>query len=143
MFKTEWTKQHTQILLYTCVTILIAVVLVLAILFPETVFGLLSGFLSAVRPMLIGFVIAYLLHPVCRFFEKKVLKGLQKKKARPFAVRSLAVLLTFLCAAGVIALFIGMVVPQLKASYLDLNAKLDGYVQKVNAVVERLVTDVF
>ena len=141
MFKIEWTKQHTQILVYTCLTILAAILLALVILFPGTVFGILGGFLRAVSPVLIGFVIAYLLHPICRFFDTKVLKGLHKKKARPSLSRSLAVLLTFLTVAAVIALFIGMVVPQIKASYLDLEGRLDGYLQKVTAFTEGLIRD--
>lgn len=141
MFQIEWTKQHTQILVYTCGTILAAVALVLAILFPGAVFGILGGLLRAISPVLIGFVIAYLLHPICRFFDKKVFKGLHKKKPRPFLARSLAVLMTFLLTAAVIALFIGMVVPQLRASYLDLEQKLDGYLQKAVSFTETLLAD--
>lgn len=141
MFKIEWTKQHTTILVYTCGTILAAVVLALALLYPGAVFGLLGGFLRAIRPVLIGFVIAYFLHPICRFFERRVLRGSGKKKPRPFFVRSFAVLMTFLVAAAVIALFIGMVVPQIKASYLDLEQKFDGYVQRVTAFTETFIQD--
>ncbi len=141
MFQIEWTKQHTQILVYTCTTILVAVVLVLAILFPGTVFGILGGLLRAVSPVLIGFVIAYLLHPICRFFDRKVFKGFHKKKPRHFLTRSLSILMTFLITAAVIALFIGMVVPQIKASYLDLEQKFDGYLQKVVSFTEALLAD--
>lgn len=141
MFQIEWTKQHTQILVYTCATILVAVVLVLAILFPGTVFGILGGLLRAVSPVLIGFVIAYLLHPICRFFDRKVFKGFHKKKPRHFLTRSLSILMTFLITAAVIALFIGMVVPQIKASYLDLEQKFDGYLQKVVSFTEALLAD--
>ncbi len=141
MFKIEWTKQHTQILVYTCGTILAAILLALVLLFPGKVFGLLGGLLRAISPVLIGLAIAYLLHPICRFFDKKVLKGLHKKKPRPLLSRSLAVLLTFLCVAAVIALFIGMIVPQIKASYLDLEQRLDGYLQKVTTFTEGLINE--
>lgn len=136
MFKIEWTKRHTTILVYTCCTILIAIVLALVILFPGILIGIAKGFLRAISPVVFGFAIAYLLHPVCRFFDTKVLRFLHKKRQRPVLVRSLAVALTFLVAAAVIALFIGMIVPQIKASYLDLEKKVDGYLQNASVWLE-------
>lgn len=141
MFKIEWTKQHTTILVYTCVTILLAVLLVLALVFPEAVAGILRGLLSAVSPVIFGFVIAYLLHPICRFFDTKALQFLNKKRPRPRTTRAIAVFLTFLVTAAVIALFIGMVVPQIKASYLDLEQKFDGYLQGATVFLEGVVAD--
>ena len=141
MFKFDWTKQHTTVLAYTCITILAAVLLVLAIVFPEWVLGVLGGFLRAVSPVIFGFVIAYLLHPICLFFETKVLCFVKKKHARSHTRRSVAVFLTFLAAAAVIALFVGMVVPQIKASYLDLEAKFDGYLQKAFSFVEGAIAN--
>ena len=142
MFKIEWTKRHTTILIYTCCTILIAVALVLAILFPGILLGIAKGFFRAVSPVIFGFVIAYLLHPICRFFDTKALRFLNKKKERPVLVRTLAVALTFLVTAAVIALFIGMVVPQIKASYLDLEKKFDGYVQNASVWLENFLREI-
>lgn len=142
MFKIEWTKRHTTILIYTCCTILIAVVLVLAILFPGILIGILKGFLSAISPVIFGFAIAYLLHPICRFFDTKALRFLSKTKQRQRLTRVLAVVLTFLVAAAVIALFIGMVVPQIKASYLDLEKKFDGYVQNASVWLEDFLREI-
>lgn len=136
MFKIEWTKQHTTILVYTCVTILLAVLLVLCFLFPGTFFSLLGGFLSAISPVLIGFAIAYILYPICRFFDQKALRFLNKKRKHPRLTRTFAVLLTFLIAAAVIALFVGMVVPQIRASYLDLEKQFSGYLQNAAAFLE-------
>lgn len=141
MFKIEWTKRHTTILLYTCCTILIAVVLALAILFPGVLIRIFKEFFGAISPVIFGFVIAYLLHPICRFFDQKVLRFLHKKKQRPRMVRALAVFLTFLVTAAVIALFIGMVVPQIKASYLDLEKKFDGYVQNASVWLENFLRE--
>ena len=83
MLKFEWTKEHTVALIYTCVTILLAIPLVLAILFPGVLGGFIGGFIDAVSPVLIGFAVAYLLFPISDFFEKKVCGFIEKKKPRP------------------------------------------------------------
>ena len=46
MLKFEWTKEHTVALIYTCVTILLAIPLVLVILFPDILGGALGGTLG-------------------------------------------------------------------------------------------------
>ena len=62
MLKFEWTKEHTVALIYTCVTILLAIPLVLAILFPGVLGGFVGGFIDAVSPVLIGFAVPALPH---------------------------------------------------------------------------------
>ena len=143
LFKIEWTKRHTTILVYTCCTILLAILVALAILFPHVPVDILEGFLAVVSPVIFGFAIAYLLYPICRFFETKALRFLQKKKSRPGLVRGLSVVLTFLTAFAVIALLIGMLVPQIKTSYLDLERKFDGYLVNASSGVESFLQRFF
>lgn len=141
MFKFEWTKQHTTILVYTCVAIFCSVLLGVLILFPGTFSSVFGAFLSAVSPALIGFAIAYVLYPICRFFEQKVFGFLQKKKPRPHLVRTLSVVLTVLVAVAVIALFVGMVVPQIRASYQDLESRFGGYLQNAEAFLNGFIDE--
>lgn len=132
MLKFEWTKEHTVALIYTCVTILLAIPLVLVILFPGILGGALGGLVDALSPVLIGFAVAYLLFPVCNFFEKKVCGFIEKKKPRPRLRRIAAVVLTLLAAIVFLVFFIWMLVPQIKASYLNLEATFDTYLEKAS-----------
>lgn len=132
MLKFEWTKQHTVALIYTCVTILLAIPLVLVILFPGILGGALGGLVDALSPVLIGFAVAYLLFPVCNFFEKKVCGFIEKKKPRPRLRRIAAVVLTLLAAIVFLVFFVWMLVPQIKASYLNLEATFDTYLEKAS-----------
>lgn len=142
MLNFEWTKKHTTILLYTCGTILLAIPLVLAILFPGAIFGFIGNLFSAVSTVFFGFIIAYLLHPLCRFYDTKVFKKLHKgEKTRKRLARTLAVVCTMLSVLIVVALFIGMVVPQIKASYLDLESKLDTYVNNTYAWITKMISN--
>lgn len=81
MLKFEWTKEHTVALIYTCVTILLAIPLVLVILFPDILGGALGGLVDALSPVLIGFAVAYLLFPVCDFLRRRS-AALSKRKNR-------------------------------------------------------------
>lgn len=132
MLKFEWTKEHTVALIYTCVTILLAIPLVLVILFPGILGGALGGLVDALSPVLIGFAVAYLLFPVCDFFEKKVCGFIEKKKPRPRLRRIAAVVLTLLAATAFLVFFVWMLVPQIKASYLNLEATFDTYLEKAS-----------
>ena len=132
MLKFEWTKEHTVALIYTCVTILLAIPLVLVILFPDILGGALGGLVDALSPVLIGFAVAYLLFPVCNFFEKKVCGFIEKKKPRPRLRRIAAVVLTLLAATAFLVFFVWMLVPQIKASYLNLEATFDTYLKKAS-----------
>ena len=132
MLKFEWTKEHTVALIYTCVTILLAIPLVLVILFPGILGGALGGLVDALSPVLIGFAVAYLLCPVCNFFEKKVCGFIEKKKPRPRLRRIAAVVLTLLAAIVFLVFFVWMLVPQIKASYLNLEATFDTYLEKAS-----------
>ncbi len=132
MLKFEWTKEHTVALIYTCVTILLAIPLVLVILFPGILGGALGGLVDALSPVFIGFAVAYLLFPVCNFFEKKVCGFIEKKKPRPRLRRIAAVVLTLLAATAFLVFFVWMLVPQIKASYLNLEATFDTYLEKAS-----------
>ena len=132
MLKFEWTKEHTVALIYTCVTSLLAIPLVLVFLVPGILGGALGGLVDALSPVLIGFAVAYLLFPVCNFFEKKVCGFIEKKKPRPRLRRIAAVVLTLLAAIVFLVFFVWMLVPQIKASYLNLEATFDTYLEKAS-----------
>lgn len=132
MFKIEWTKKHTTILVYTCVTILLAIPLFLAVVFPGPVLGFAGGLLDALSPVFIGFAVAYLLFPICEFFEKKVFGFIEKKKPRPRLRRIAAVALTLLVVTAFIVFFVWMLVPQIQASYRNLEATFDTYLNKAS-----------
>jgi len=137
MLKFEWTKKHTTVLIYSCCTILLAVAIVFALFFPSVWLGVVKDFFKAISPVFFGFVIAYLVHPVCEFFDKKVFKKHIKSKK---AARALAVTCTMLLVVGIIAAFLGIMVPQIAASYTSLESKFEVYVTKVTGWVKDFVS---
>lgn len=65
-------KKYTTIAFYAILVILFAAILVYLLLSPDRLDGLLGVIKSIFSPILIGLVIAYLLYPICRFFETRV-----------------------------------------------------------------------
>lgn len=143
MFQIHWTRRHTTLLIYTCVTILIAVLTLLIIIFPGRVTGFIGGLLSAISPVFIGFATAYLLYPICMFFDRKVLKFMDKNNPRPRLRRIFALALTILLVATVLTLFILMIAPQIKSSYIDLEAKFDDYLATASQWLDNVFADFF
>ncbi|MBQ9429820.1 MAG: AI-2E family transporter [Clostridia bacterium] len=135
MFKIEWTKRHTVILLYTCATLVIAALVFYLIVNPSVPLGFISSLLSALRPVFIGFAAAYLLYPVCRLFDAKVFARLRHQRAR----RILSVLASFLLFAALIALFVSVLVPQVTQSYKDLTEKFDDYIAQADAALRSIL----
>ncbi len=88
----------------------------------------LAVILSALKPLLIGMVLAYLLCPIAAFFEK-AFRRLGK------LARIAAVFVTLLLALAVVGLFCAIVLPQLVVSVSSLVGELPGQVQ---AQLERL-----
>ncbi len=84
--------------------------------------GMFSVVLSALEPVLIGMVLAYLLCPVAAFLEKKF------RKLGKFA-RTAAVFAALLLAFAVLALFCAIVLPQLAESVSELVRVLPGQLQ--------------
>lgn len=107
--------------------------------------GILMGIL---RPFAFGAVIAYLLTPVCNWFERHMaeaakLQKLPEEKAKKYKklFGGLSILLSLLLFCLVIYALIAMIVPQLLSSILILVDAMPGYIQKISIWTEDLVAD--
>lgn len=65
-------KKYTTIALYVILVILFAALLIFILLSPDRLDTLFGTLKSICTPILIGLVIAYLIYPLYRFFEKRV-----------------------------------------------------------------------
>lgn len=98
--------------------------------------GFASGWnklISAVEPITIGLVLAYLLTPVMRFCEKRILPFLEKHTRNKVKVKKRARALSVTCCIIflliVIALLIALIVPALINSVMTLVTTLPGQVR--------------
>ena len=80
--KNKMNKQYTQISIYVILTAIIIYCLSLVAKSAPTIFDSimekLSWFLKVIKPIILGFVFAYLVQPITNFFEEKFKKSIAK-----------------------------------------------------------------
>ena len=130
------------------VTVFVTVGAVL--LFYDTLFGRrwLPGvwrqFLGAIRPILYGAFMAYLLAPVVNFFEARLFPA-QVERARAKgrftapAARAVSMLLTWLLVCLMFYILASVLLPELYRSILQLVSNVENYYNTIAGWVERLL----
>ncbi len=126
-------KNALGILVYS---ILFLFLLIITNLTPFTAF--FGNVLRILRPLIIGLVLAYLLNPFFRFFERKLFY-----KVRPHGFRrGLSLIFTYLVLFAVFAVLILLIVPQLADSILNFIDHSDEYLTKAldaaNGIIAKL-----
>ena len=100
----------------------------------STISAFLSSIFKVIAPIAVGGAIAYMLNPILKIFEFKILKKLKNKGLR----RALSLVLTYVVAILIIVIFLLIMIPQLIESIKQFTSEFDTYVQKTLALVERL-----
>ncbi len=112
----------------TCLKVGISIfVLYLCIHFLPNVLGLLGALLGAATPLIIGGVLAYLLNILMSFYERyyfpKSKKPVVAKTRRPLCMTS-----AILTLVAIVALIVGLVVPELVSCVTLLVSKLPSFI---------------
>jgi len=114
------------------------------IVFYDTVFRrgvlllLLDRLFTALRPVIYGAVMAYLLAPAVNFFDRAILKAAGGKGSRGL-VRAGSILLTWAVVFFVFYLFFSILIPQVYQSIATLIGNMQGYYNTVYAWVTQLL----
>ena len=82
--KINWDKKYTTIAVYALIVISLSIVFNNVISKLDVFTGKLNQILVVFQPFIIGFVIAYLLNFILKFYEEKVFKIKMIKKIRNF-----------------------------------------------------------
>ena len=133
-------KQVQKLIL--TVALLTFVICLITVLFfkPEVIAGIFSKILGIIEPFLWGGAIAYLLNPICKFFEKYLGAADRKigKRTHPGIVRMGSILLSLAVLLAVLILFIMAVLPQVITSISDLVSRLPAAVESFQAWIDSL-----
>lgn len=87
--------------------------------------------LRILSPFAGGIVVAYVLDPMVRFFQRNLMKSNPR-------LRWLSILLAYLAAVLIISFLVRLVVPQVISSIVSLTNNLPAYIQGIEAGVLRL-----
>lgn len=127
-------RKYMQISLYVIFTAIIIYILSLiaknAPVIIMFIMDKLSWLIRVIRPVILGFVFAYLMDPVVNFFESKIRKlKLFKRLKRPRTLAAIiSAFLFFIAVAGLVSLLIYSVTDQLRlANFDDIIALAEGY----------------
>lgn len=127
-------NRYSSLTAYICVMIAVASLGVFAVLNLETVIAFLSRLMGTLSPLIVGFVIAYLVNPFMKLIEEKLLSRIPLRidvKLR----RILAIIVSYVFYIGVIVLLMLIVIPQMINSYEDLMSKADSYIASVQTFI--------
>ena len=124
--KIDWNKKYTTIGTYALLVICGSIVFYNIISRFDVYKGGFNKLINILNPFILGFVIAYLLNFVLKFYEEKVFKFIIFKNLSHKGKRSLGVLLTFSSVLKVFGLCVRFVLPELIDSIqrLGINLKL-------------------
>lgn len=111
------------------------VLLILVLLRLDDLRGLLARVLEVLRPLLLGFALAFLLNRPCRFFLRIYRRGLPERACRPLAVVS-----AYVSMLAVITAVLSFLLPQVAASIELFISNLNGYIGGLQALVNALLT---
>ncbi len=96
------------------------------------VMSAVSKFLGSFRSILLAIIFAYILNPFAKFFYYRVFKKMKLSKRR----WGLSVAVAFLAALVLLALLIGMLIPQLVQSIRQFAANYESYAAKLLALID-------
>lgn len=80
---------------------------------------------SVLNPVVIGFVIAYLINPLYRTLSGKIFGKIKKEKLRS----GISLVITYIIVLAALSFLIGSIIPQVVTSYKDLESKFSSYLQ--------------
>lgn len=118
--KFERNPKYTTIAIYALIVLIIAMICQQAIKEIGVVFGFFQAVAGFVVPIIYGVVFAFLLNPLLRTCDDKLLPYLFKNKLRPVTRRVIAMVLTYLTAMICMAAFIAIVLPQVLSSLVSI-----------------------
>lgn len=118
--KIEWNIRYLTIAVYSFVVIALSILFYL-IASDFTIFsGKVSWFISALQPIIIGAVMAYLFNFILEIIEKYIMDPIIKKGKLPRLRRATGILITYAIIGTFVYLFTIIIIPQLIASVARL-----------------------
>lgn len=159
----KWDKKYLHWGITAFAVIVAGTMFFLALSNIESISGAVGSVANMLVPLVWGFIIAYVLTPVERFFEKdcfrKIFFGIDKKKKdkllaeNPAAVfedntlsikktcRALSVVVTMLLAVIIIVGLFSAVIPQLFETIQSLINNMPSYMNEMNAWLTNMLSD--
>ncbi len=126
--KPDFNKRYGTIALYAAGVVFLCIFFVFSVLHMDVVWGILTGILSVLTPILVGAMLAYVFCPIVRFFECHVYYKLDEKKKYRLK-RVLSVISMFILVILFLLLMVTAVIPAVMLGYADLQIMSGLYIE--------------
>ncbi len=128
--KNKWLWSHRT--LANLFVVLVGIAFYLCLSNFDLVRGKVAEVVKIFTPFIAGFALAYLLNLPMRFFERRVFRRFRAR-------RGLAILTSYLLAGVVLAVLLGLVLPQLVQSVMALAANVPTYLRNLNELLDFVI----
>ncbi|MBC5580991.1 AI-2E family transporter [Anaerofilum sp. BX8] len=128
--KNKWLWSHRT--LANLFVVLVGIAFYLCLSNFDLVRGKVAEVVKIFTPFIAGFALAYLLNLPMRFFERRVFRRFRAR-------RGLAILASYLLAGVVLAVLLGLVLPQLVQSVMALAANVPIYLRNLNELLDFVI----
>lgn len=139
--KVNWNSKYTTISVYSFIVICCSIIFYRIASDTSVFMGKISSIISTLQPFIIGAVIAYLLNFILVFVEERMLSKNKLNKLKPKSKRAIGLLLTYIVAFILLALFIQFVLPQLVESMLGLVNDIPIYLTNLSDLLTKYTKD--
>ena len=107
--------------LYALIVGAILILFIFAIINIKPIFSYANGVIGAMSAFIYGFILAFLCNPIYKKIHKYVFKFIESKKPHPKLRIFCSIVVTYLIIAGIIALIIFAIIPDIKEDFAKLN----------------------
>ena len=139
--KINWDKKYNTIAVYAFIVVSLSIIFYSVISKLEAFTGKLNEIMGIFQPFVIGFIIAYLLNFILKFYEEKMLKVKGFNKIKKSSIRGIGIFLSYITAGIIIYVFMQFVLPQLVESLVGLVNDIPKYVKELTIMVENQLYD--
>ncbi len=119
--KFQFNSKYNTIALYAIIVFAICLLMIMVAFRIEIFTSAFSKIISVSSPIIWGFVIAYLLNPMMKFFERLIGKAINRKKEHKAIVRGLSVGISILLLLSILAALIASVIPEVIANIQSIS----------------------
>lgn len=134
-------NKYAQISLWAGVVAIAVISFFLLITNFASVKSFIDKIFQVCSPLIYGFIFAYLINPILKFYEVKVLRFPEKSKRFLKWKRPIGVFLAMLSFLLIVSVFVGLVIPQVVRSFEELESQISNYISAAQNMVDKLVRD--
>ena len=143
--KPEMNKKYNTIALYTLAVALIIVGCILAVVYYVPLLEFFKKIFQICSPLLYGFVFAYVLCPVCNFFDTLCAKLQGNKKIHRYFLNTVAqkggIILTYLFFLTALAGVFYIIIPQITDSFNNFYSNYQIYIARADRILGNIAVN--